>query len=168
MTAATPVKWSHPKKRRYGAEESYRVAAAWLGPCHEIADWGAGGGHFGTFLLPGSRYYRIDGTAQPGTNLVADLAQLVAPWPGILLRHVVDNTFEPFKVLGNALCSFEQRLAVVTYTPDADGGSRIDHHEFGWPVWRLDPQDLRLAMGRLLKHEVLTGEGPERVYCLER
>jgi hypothetical protein len=164
----TAVRWARPDKSIYGREESYRLAASWLAPCGEVADWGAGGGRFRKYLPPGVRYYRIDGTPSPGTDLVADLADLLCPWPGILLRHVIDNTFEPFKVLGNALSSFQQRLAVVTYTPDAEGGSRIERVDGGWPTWNLDPQDLRLAMGRFLKHEILTGEGPERVYCLER
>lgn len=159
--------WSHPNKRRYGSLESYRIAAAWLKPCRRIADWGAGGAHFRSFLPAAMSYTAIDGTPQIGTDIVADLATFTEPADGILLRHVVDNTPEWRAVLRNAVKSFGRRLVVVTYTPDVNV-TRVDRYESGWPVWHFNPSDLREEMGIFRVREVMTAAAPERVYLLER
>lgn len=167
MPAATDQAWSHPNKRRYGAVESYQIAAAWLSVCAEVADWGAGGRFFQGFLPADVRYRAVDGTLQIRTDALADLATFQEPSEGILLRHVVDNTPAWRSVLRNAIASFTRRLVVVTYTPDVNT-TRIDHLESGWPVWHFNPSDLRAEMGPLRVREIMTAAAPERVYLLER
>lgn len=166
---ATVLEWPKPGKKRYGEDPSYRLGAAWLRDCAEVADWGCGGGRLRHFLPPGIRYVGIDGTPQPAASIVADLAALSRPSEGIMLRHVVDNTPAWRSVLRAAVASFTRRLAVVTYTPDAMGPSFVDHEDpGGWPVWHLSPKEVREEMGALLVRDALTGVGPERIYFLER
>lgn len=161
----TSAPWHLPDKRRYGAEESYRLAAEWLSPCALIADWGGGAGHFRRFTS--SRVTVVDGTQQRGVDVVADLRSYRTPSAGILLRHVLDNTFGWVEILAHALQAFLHRMVVVTYTPDAIC-SHVAAMQGAWPVWHLNPDDLRRAMGALLKTEILTAAAPERVYLLER
>lgn len=167
MIAAALPTWSHPNKRRYGAVESYIVAARWLSVCATVADWGAGGAYFRSFLPETVRYLAIDGTRQLGTDIVADLATYQEPSEGISLRHVVDNTPNWRSVLRKAIASFTRRLVVVTYTPDVNT-TRIDRMESGWPVWYFNPSDLREEMGILRVREIMTAAAPERIYLLER
>lgn len=170
MTHATPQPWhvgrlQHPS---YGSESSYRKVAEWVGVCAEIHDWGGSTGFLRHFL-PGDRHYRVvDGTSQyPGTTVI-DLTQHTQPAQSVVLRHVLDNTFNWQAVLDNALLAFQRRMAVVTFTPDADE-THVVKLKSGWPIWRFNPNDLRKCMGGLLvREECVCDTHPERIYYLER
>lgn len=166
-TWVTPKPWALVDKRRYGDVESYRRAAAWLWFCRTVADWGGGGGLFRTYLPAAAQYLNVDGTQQLGVDVIADLATYRKASEGILLRHVVDNTPEPWAVLENALASFTKRLVVVTYTPHA-AESAVAEYQYGWPVWHLNHGDLRSALGEHFVHSETTAQGAERLYYMER
>lgn len=163
----TPRPWVFVNKRRYGDQETYRRAAAWLYFCRTVADWGGGAGWFKTYLPSTVQYTNIDGTLQQGVDVVADLAKYHERSEGIMLRHVVDNTPEPWTVLANAVAAYEKRLVVVTYTPHAPQ-SIVAEYQFGWPVWHLNHQELLQALGPGVIKVETTSTGAERVYCLER
>lgn len=167
-TFVTPQPWHLPKKRSYGDRHTYERAAAWLAPCATVADWGGGGGMFRKFLPPSVRYTLVDGTAQVDGQILADLATYRVPSDGILLRHILDNTPDWQPVLQNALAAFRQRMAVVTFTPDAQETVEV-REEAGWPVRYFNPNDLRAMMAPwLVGEEDVRNRHPERVYYLER
>jgi len=163
----TPHPWSLVDKRRYGDVDSYRMAAAWLRFCKTVADWGGGGGFFRTHLQLGTQYVNIDGTQQEGVDIVADLSKYRGESEGILLRHVVDNTPEPWAVLENVLASFTKRLVIVTYTPHAPE-SAVVAYQHGWPVWHLNHDDLVAALGSSFVRSQTTYRGSERLYYCAR
>lgn len=173
MTHVTPAIWSarllqHP---RYGSEETYRLAAAWVCECAEVADWGGGTG-FLRHLLPASVRYRcVDGTLRPPmkhAQVLADLATYREPSEAIVLRHVVDMTEDWQAVLANALAAFRRRLVVITFTPDAET-THLAKRKSGWPIWHFNPDDLRARMRPFLVcDEARQTSHPERVYLLER
>lgn len=177
-TYATQVPWVKPGKTRYGIEASYRAAAAWLSPCATIADWGGGAGQFRRYLPPWHRYTLVDGTDQGvRRQVIVDLVGYRVPSDGILLRHVLDCTFDWRAVLASACAAFRRRLCVVTFTPAAEA-TVVDHRIGAWPVTHFAEADLRAAFadGRAhLADVVVVRPGPdeqqyapERVYCLER
>lgn len=152
---------------RYGTDDTYRAAAAWLAPCATIADWGGGYGYFGAFV-PTARYTVVEGTRHSGADILADLATYRAPSDGILIRHVLDNTPEWPAVLANALAAFRHRMVVITFTPPAET-TAVVKLKSGWPITHFNPDDLRRAMGTLLVHdEGMDTSHPERLYYLER
>lgn len=160
--------WHLPRKRRYGAVDTYGLAAAWLQDCPTVADWGGGAGWFRTFLPPTVAYTLVDGTQQAEGQVLADLDTYHEPSDGILLRHVVDNTPHGLAILRNALAAFRHRLVVITYTPGA-AVSAIAHDDHGWPVWHLNHEELMDAMGDwLVRFEFVPTTQPERVYYVER
>lgn len=169
-THRTPAPWAKPRhKPRYGTDDTYRLAAEWLGVCADVADWGGARGHFRTFLPPSVRYLSVDGTAHhDGVDVLADLATYRMPSRGILLRHILDMTFDWRAVLRNALDCFEERLVVITWTPDVPV-TAVQRLEGAWPVTYFNPDDLRAAMGPLLVGEqAIQTSHPERLYFLER
>lgn len=163
----TPKPWAFVNKRRYGDNESYLRAAAWLKFCGTVADWGGGSGNFRRYLPSTVAYINIDGTLQEGVDVVADLADFHGPSAGILLRHVIDNTPEPWAVLRNAIQAFSHRLVIVTYTPHVPE-SVVAEYQYGWPVWHLNHQELRAAIGPHFVKSDTTARGNERLYYLER
>lgn len=162
------------KQRRpagqYGTDDTYRLAAVWLAVCATVADWGGAAGRFREFLPDTVQYTLVDGTLQTDQwpIILADLRTYRRPSDGILLRHVLDNTVEWIPVLTNALIACQQRLVVITFTPDATQ-THVVKVKAGYPITHFHPRDLRTAMGPWLRHEeqVHTSH-PERVYYLER
>lgn len=153
---------------QYGAEETYRRAAAWLKDCPTVADWGGAQGYFRTCLPATVQYTLVDGTLQAAEQVLANLLTYREPSDGILLRHVLDNTHDWQPILTNALQAFRQRLVIVTYTPDEDVTRRVERKN-GWPEWRFNPNDLRALMGDLLvRDEAVETTHPERVFYLQR
>jgi hypothetical protein len=161
----TPHPWALVDKRRYGDEETYRIAAAWLGGCASVADWGGGAGYFRRFLPGSVRYLNVDGTLQDGVDVVADLATYDGQSDGLMLRHVIDNTPEPDYVLVNALASYRERMAVVLYTPHSEA-VQVVRYQYGWPVWNLNHERLIECFGSALRQTIKTGD--ETVFLLER
>jgi len=164
---ATPLPWAMVDKKRYGDVDSYRLAAAWLRFCRSVEDWGGGGGIFRTYIPEVKHYRNVDGTAQLGVDVVADLTRYRSSAEGIILRHVVDNTPEPWLVLGSAIASFTKRLVVVTYTPHVPE-SKIVEYQHGWPVWHLNHDELVEALGPSFVRSQTTAAGSERLYYCER
>jgi hypothetical protein len=71
-------------------------------------------------------------------------------------------------VLANAVESFQRRMVVVTFTPDAPVTS-LAKFKSGWPVWHFNPEDVRKRMGYfLVREEQVHVTHPERIYYLER
>lgn len=172
MTAqafVTPQPWRLGLQHAsYGSEATYRKVAEWVGVCPRVDDWGGSTGHLRRYLPESCVYRVIDGTEQyPGTVL-ANLVNFVEPCDGIVLRHVLDNTFYWSQVLSNALKAFRHRLAVVTFTKDAQA-TQLAKVKSAWPIWHFNPDDLRRHMDAFLVREEQVHEThPERVYYLER
>lgn len=165
----TPAPWSGSLRHaRYGTEETYRRAAAWLGVCAAVADWGGGTGYFGCCLPPGVAYVNVDGTQQYPGQVLADLKAYAEPSDGILLRHVLEHVSDWRHVLRNALQAYRRRLVLVTFTPDVDE-TRIVKQKSGWPVWHFNPIDLSDTIGgALVGCELVETSHPERLYYVER
>lgn len=171
-TYVTPQPW-HERLQHdaYGAPDTYRLAAAWLRDCADVADWGASRGAFRRYLDATVRYTPVDGTMQcaPGdAQIVADLTDFHDPATGILLRHVLDMTEGWREVLQNAVRAFRHRMVVVTFTPDA-ATTHVAKRKSGWPILHFNPDDLRHVMGdALVTDALIPTTHPERIYYLER
>jgi hypothetical protein len=164
----TRVRWPPLKGPHYGAPDSYRLAADWLKPCATVADWGGSTGYFGTCLPATTRYTVVDGTVQRPGTVLSNLETYREPSDGILLRHVLDNTWDWQAILRNALVACRHRLVVVTFTPDALETSviRVKH---GWPIRHFAVADLIEALTPgLVRHFALQTSHPEHLYCWER
>ena len=153
---------------KYGSMDTYRLAADWLKDCPTVADWGGGGGFFGTLLPAAVRYTVVDGTQQGDRQILADLVHYRDPSDGILLRHVLDINANWRAVLQNAIAAFRQRLVVITFTPAA-AETGVVKVKSGWPVHQFRTEDLVQEMGPLLvEHIDVPTTHPERAYLLER
>ncbi len=163
----TPVAWPR-RLERYGAPDTYRLSAVWLRACGTVSDWGGASGAFAEYLPSETSYRNVDGTLQAVDQVLADLALYREASDGILLRHVLDNTDEWEPILANAMRCFRDRMAVVTFTPDAEVTTKISHKN-GWPTWNFNPADLRAAMAPHLVGEMfIQTSHPERIYYLEK
>ena len=163
----TPLAWPYDEAQ-YGADETYRRAAVWLGPCAAVADWGGATGAFSRWLPPAVAYTVIDGTLQRPDGVLADLTDYHERSDGILLRQVLDNTPDWRPILENALAAFLTRLVVVTFVPEGPQTHCIDRKS-GWPYWQFHADDLRARMQPYLVHdEAVPTTHPEHVYYLER
>lgn len=162
----TPQPWRRPTHGgpRYGTDDTYRLAAAWLEDCDTVADWGGGFGYFGTFLSPRVTYTVVDGTRHQPTDVLADLTTYTVPSAGILLRHILDNAPDWEAVLRNAVAACQHRLCLVTFTPAA-ATTHVAKMKSGWPVRHFNPDDLRTALGSwLVRDFTVTTSHPEHVY----
>ena len=165
----TPAPWSDGLQHaRYGAEETYRRAAAWLACCATVSDWGGSTGFFGTCLPRTTVYTVVDGTQQRPGQVLADLTAYRTPSDGILLRHVLELNLDWRAILHNALGAFRRRLVVITFTePSPD--THVVKQKTGWPVQRFNLDDLRREMGALLvREEAVMTSHDEHLFYLER
>lgn len=101
---------------RYGADETYRLAAEWVAGCNPVEDWGCGGGGLRSYIDP-RHYVGIDGSDSPFADRVADLTRYHTRAEGIVIRHVLEHNHGWRAVLANALDSFTRRLCIVLFTP---------------------------------------------------
>lgn len=153
---------------RYGELQTYHLAAEWLKDCETVADWGGGGGFFGTLMPPTVRYTVVDGTVQSTEQVLADLVTYRQSSDGILLRHVLEVNARWHEILVNAVSVFRRRMVVITYTQDTHE-TRVEKIKSGWPIHRFNPDDLRAVMGQfLVRDERVQTTHPERIYYLER
>jgi hypothetical protein len=169
VRAVTPLAWGlnlqHPM---YATDLTYQLAAEWLKGCASVADWGGGTGYFGTWLPPTCAYRVVDGTLQTPDQALADLRSFREPSDGILLRHVLDVTEDWQEILYNALASFRERMAIVTFTPDAEK-THVHKYKSGWAVMHFSRDELRWMLGDLLvAEEAIVTTHPECIFYLER
>lgn len=169
MMSGTATAWGpglqHPV---YATEDTYRLAAAWLTDCATVEDWGGGSGHLAAYLPDAVAYCVVEGTRQGTSQVLADLAHYRGSADGIVLRHVLDVTENWQAVLVNALASFQRRMVVVTFTPDAEQ-TRVAKMKSGWPVRHFSPEDLRQHMAPwLVSDEAVSTTHPERIYFCRR
>lgn len=170
---ATAIPWvTKVKGSRYGTDDSYICAAEWLFPCRDIADWGGARGHFKRWLH-GQDYHLIDGTQQDALapTTIANLANYHVQSEGILLRHVLEMSFDWATILENAVGAFQKRMVVVTFTPNV-ARTHIARYHLTWPCHHFNHEvDLIPRMAPYLKgmREVTARPTlPERVYFLEK
>lgn len=166
----TPQPWhARLQHARYATDATYELAAAWVGGCKTVADWGGGPGYLRRYLSPETDYVCVDGTEQAGgPHVLADLTTYRVQSEGIVLRHVLDMTEDWEAILRNALAAFTQRMVVVTFTPDVPE-TRLTKLKSGWPLRAFNPGDLRRLMAPwLMLEDVVETTHPERIYFLER
>ena len=107
------------KPRLYGDPKTYEMGARWLEGLF-VEDWGCGLGGLRRFV-PEDRYRGIDGTWSRFADEVVDLEQYRSEVPGIFMRGVLEHNWGWQRVLDNALASFTRRMALVLFTPWAEG-----------------------------------------------
>jgi len=169
---ATPFPYKTTVRgEQYGPEDTYLLAAKWLRDCKTVADWGGGRGYFQKCLTAEQAYLLIDGTKQVPQTRMADLAKYRGKSEGILLRHVLEMTFDWKDVLTNAVAAFQKRMVVVTYTPNVKKTHRAKWHLTS-PVFHFNHEaDLvPLMEPYLVKIEPIQAWPtlPERVYYLTK
>lgn len=106
------VPWKH--NARYGIEETYVKGMEWLAPCALVEDWGCALAHAKNYRS--GAYRGIDGTAG-AADVVADLSEYRSEVPGIFMRHILEHNHDWRGILGNALDSFTERMALILYRP---------------------------------------------------
>lgn len=165
----TPAPWAaNLQHDLYATRDTYELAADWLRDCIDVADWGGGTGYFRQVLAPSVTYRVVDGTRQVAAQALADLRTFREPADGILIRHVLDVNHDWRQILDNALASFQRRMVVVTFTPDA-AVTGVVKMKSGWPVLNFAKDDLRAAMAPHLVADVrVQTSHPEHVFYLER
>jgi hypothetical protein len=154
---------------QYGALDTYQVAAEWLDGYGTVTDWGCGK-EFARSFFKKSQYMGIDGSF--GENLV-DLATVRISCESILMRHILENNPEWWwKILANALHSFQRRMALVTFTHFVDRTHvyKTEQYETGELSYlRFRKEDLTDIMGKLLVDErAVRTTHPEHVFFLEK
>lgn len=101
----------------YGDETSYRKAMEFLDGPYIIEDWGCGTAWANKFVKRG-RYIGIDGSWSMHCDLVTDLRKYRSSSAGgILIRHILEHSWDWRKILENALASFQKKFALILFTP---------------------------------------------------
>lgn len=160
-----------PHAPQYGALDTYRVAAQWLDGHGDVYDWGCGQ-RFAERFFSRSRYIGIDGCFDGSAN--CDLALLDTGCDSILMRHVLEhNVAGAWRViLENAVRSFRQRMALVTFTPFARETHvlKTEHYATGsLPYLSFCKDDLVAVMGpHLVADYPVPTTHPEHVFLLEK
>jgi hypothetical protein len=155
---------------QYGALDTYRLAAEWLDGHGTVCDWGCGKGFSRQFFVQ-SEWVGIDGTFNGEGNV--NLADFKLPCDSILMRHVLEHNPDDWRqILKNACESFQQRMALVTFTPFADRTHvyKVEKYASGeLPYLRFARADLLEVIGDLLicEQPVLTTH-EEHIFLLER
>jgi len=135
--------WVHDKPK-YGGDTSYAIGMDWLAGCQSVEDWGCSLQYAKRFCKPA--YVGVDGTAADGFDIkVRDLSAYVTKTPGLFMRHVLEHNASWRQVLSNALESFTERMALITFTDFAETEQVAEHKPHKRPDWdhlRLPEQEL--------------------------
>lgn len=155
---------------QYGAIDTYRIAADWLDGHGTVYDWGSGKS-FARPFFEKSLYVGLDGTFKGPDNV--ELATVKIDCASILMRHVLENNPERWKeILLNAIASFHQRMALVTFTEFADRTHvyKTEAYASGDLAYlQFRKADLTELMGDFLVGErSVPTTHPEHVFFLEK
>ena len=106
---------------RYGSTATYAIAADFMVRCSTVEDWGCGGGGLRGYLElanPRVTYRGIDGSHSVYADQQCDLT-FYRPTgvEGVVLRHVLEHSYNWATILDNAIGAFTNRLCVVLFTP---------------------------------------------------
>ncbi len=156
----------------YADTETYRIGADWLRDCARVEDWGCGRGWLRT-LIPADRYFGVDGSVSPHADVTSDLTAYRSVTPGLFMRHVLEHNDRWERILGNAVASFTERMALILFTPMADRTHTIAvNPDIGVPDISFAEADLLPHIGDTLveRFDLVTAAqyGVETVYLLER
>lgn len=153
----------------YGTEDTYEIAAAWLGATGAVEDWGCGRRRFAAYAAEiGCTYRGIDLSGSPDVR--ADLATYRSRTPGLLLRHVLEhNPGRWGPIIDGVVASFTDRAVVVLYAPagaeDTAHGipiAGVDRVKLAWLLRGLPWQRFEVRTASMYGWEevFLIGEGP--------
>lgn len=131
--------WDYTRYDRpyaFGDETTYQLGMAWLSDCKTVEDWGAGMAFARKFVVPGQEYTAIDGhhTSDRFVDHIADLREWQSRPDGIFMRHILEHNRDWRVILDNALESFQQKMALIMFTPFRDvtapsrGDALLDIH----------------------------------------
>ena len=152
----------------YGDLRSYELAAEWVKGCATVEDRGCGKGWLRQFIDPNA-YIGIDGSNSPFADGMADLTEYVSECEGIVLRHVLEHSYEWTKILDCAVASFTRRLIVILFTPLVDVTQVLmtepDYDDV--PVIAFEPHDLTDRIPLDCETTVETIEAPGSAYGVE-
>jgi len=98
----------------HGDPKSYELAAE-LFDGMSVQDWGSGEGYFK--YLYGDSAYTIGDKPGPWIDEVADLTEFTSNTPGLMMRHIVEHSYDFDKILRNANESFTKLMILVLSTP---------------------------------------------------
>lgn len=156
-----------PHDPQYGAPDTYRIAADWLDGHGAVWDWGCGS-EFAKRFFGSSAYHGIDGMRNG-----VDLATVEVQCDCILMRHILENNPDDWRaILDNAVRSFRNRMALVTFMPFAETThvAKVEQYDSG-PVsyLRFAKRDLTEAMKPYLVADFpVETTHHEHVFFLER
>lgn len=139
-------RWDYRNKAQfpYGDETSYRRGIAYLDGHGTIEDWGCGTAYARRFVTK-SDYVGIDGSPSRFADRVVDLATYESQPDCIFMRHVLEHNENWPGILHNAICSFNERMVLIIFTPFGERTKRINSR------WAPIP-DLSFRKGELVSH----------------
>lgn len=100
----------------YGDETSYRKGVEFLDGPWIIEDRGCGTAWARRFVKRG-RYIGIDGSWSMHCDQVADLRTYRSSADAVLMRHILEHSYDWKLILENALASFQRKFALILFTP---------------------------------------------------
>ena len=115
---------------KYSNTVTYQLGYEFLKNCNRIEDWGCGTGGFKLFFINDNpnKYFGIDGSITPFSNIKADLTQYISKTNGIFMRHVLEHNYEWKKILHNACKSFINKMCLILFTPFINETKEISHN----------------------------------------
>lgn len=117
-----------------GDEDTYSDSLKWLDlPGVSIEDWGGGLGYAEQFVSQALTYKSVDGSSI--LNPV-DLVTYQSETDCILIRHVLEHNPNHWdQILRNAMASFTQRMAIVSFCSFTCTNQVILDHSGNKPAW---------------------------------
>lgn len=160
----------------YGDETSYRKAIEFLDGPYTIEDWGSGTSWAARYVKRG-RYVGVDGNWSLHCNVLADLRTYHSLADAILMRHILEHSYDWRQILKNALLSFQKKFVLIMFTPFSEVTrtiqmSKVAGGEDKVPDLSFRKQDLLDMIGSLpFTEESLktdTQYGVEHIFYISR
>lgn len=111
----------------YLGDDTYVKAIEWLDGPGILEDWGCGTAYAKKFVGQ-AKYVGVDFSPSKFNDLTHDLRFYKSQADFILMRHVLEHNWNWKRILKNAVESFQQRFALVLFTPFAERTQQIAWH----------------------------------------
>jgi SAM-dependent methyltransferase len=167
-----PAGWSRWTREPHeqDPQTSLTQALAFLDGQGAIEDWGAGSAD-ARRLVQSSAYVAVDALDSEQIDVKADLQDYRSNASCILIRHVLEHNWGWRRIVANAVASFENRMAIVIYTPFSSREAKLDEYD-EIPILALDKAELTAFFTGLdVREETISSKtdyGQETIFYLSK